>query len=209
MISNWNEKQMATSKVEYLYENPYPKNSWEAHVESLRVVAEACGKEFNPPENPDKNLITLSFEEIEICHNVAKKQRHDVRHGEHRVTMKNGEDAIQNHWTGACGEMAVARFFNEPYEGGVGRFKNKPDQSGFDVRTRRKMEYELNVREEDPLDRPLILVTEIVPHEKYLIRGWIHGKEVLSVPFTSPDGRKKARFVPHSMLHPMTEWKGK
>lgn len=148
-------------------------------------------------------IIELTQEESERCRFVASEQQRTAVHkGRHRVAMKDGEDALSNSWTGACGEMALAKYLGHPYEGGVCRYKNLPDQSGYDVRTRRKWNYELNIREEDPLDRPWVLVTEIEPKRKYAIRGWIHGHEALKVPFTSPDGRRKARFIPNSMLHP-------
>jgi hypothetical protein len=152
-------------------------------------------------------FIEITPEEAEICRKVAIKQyeTHYAYGHKHRVDYKPGEDPIENLWIGQCGEMAVAKYTGEPYEGGVGRFKSKPDQSGFDVRTRTKWRYELNIRKGDRLDRPWILVTEIEPKRKYVIRGWIDGTEALKVPLTSPDGRTDARFVPTPDLHPMEE----
>ncbi len=109
------------------------------------------------------------------------------------------------HIEGAIGEYAAALAIGVPWEATVNTFKRVGDLGSVEVRTRSKDWHELQVRPDDPLDRPYVLVTGTPPI--YTVRGWVWGHEAEEKGRKLDPGDKgmPAWFVPQEGLRPIDD----
>ncbi len=123
-----------------------------------------------------------------------------------------------NHCVGTVGEYAVAKLLGIDMDLTCDTYKSIPDVGEYEVRTRRKIEYELNIRPGDP-DRIFVLAylfedPAVVERGQQCIEvkvagwTWAHdaragGEE--SPYWKNPGGYGFAHFVPRQDLRPMRE----
>lgn len=111
------------------------------------------------------------------------------------------EEGWRLHIEGACGELAVARYFDRYWSGNLGNLQ-APDVGAFQVRTRPRPDGNLILHPSDADDEEFVLVTGTAP--RFELRGWIRGAEGKRQEFwKDPAGGRPAFFVPASALHPM------
>lgn len=110
----------------------------------------------------------------------------------------------QTHCEGACGELVLAKHLGVYWSGSIGAMK-ADDVARFQVRTRSRHSYELNLFRDDPPDRAFVLVTGTAP--RFRIRGWIYARDGQSDSYWSDPAKngRPAFFVPHEALRPMVE----
>jgi|TARA_R100000093_G_scaffold38337_1_gene20169 hypothetical protein len=106
----------------------------------------------------------------------------------------------------ACGEMAVAKYFNLYWDGSVNTFK-LPDVGGFQVRHTQKQDGCLIVRPRDSDDEAYVLVVGTSP--VYWVAGWCYGYEAKQEQHVEPgyNGMPPAWFVPQANLHSVNQLK--
>jgi hypothetical protein len=104
----------------------------------------------------------------------------------------------QAHIEGAAGEMAFAKWRNRYWSGSLGDLQ-ADDVGNVQVRTRSKHSYDLILHDDDPDDRPFVLLTGLAP--RFRVRGWIWGRDGKQQQFWSdPAGGRAAYFVPATAL---------
>ncbi len=123
----------------------------------------------------------LTDEEMETAERVGKERNANAeKEGrKHRLEYLPGESPEENHILACYGETAVAGYLGVPWDGTLDTYKTAPDQSGCEVRTRRKWYYELYIRDGEDPNQPFILVTQISDRE-YTVRGWEWGYNIRS-----------------------------
>jgi hypothetical protein len=115
----------------------------------------------------------------------------------------------QTHIEGACGELAVAKFFDLFWSGNYGRLR-ADDVGPLQVRTTAHATGRLIIYRADADEKIFVLVTGRAPN--FCLRGWIRAREGkraewLDDPlkqFTNAPERR-AYYVPIAALHPMSE----
>lgn len=120
-----------------------------------------------------------------------------------KLPDKNGHDGAgwNLHIEGACGEMAAAKALGMFWSGSINTFKDGGDIGrSIQVRTRSRLDYDLIVRPDDPLDAVFILVLGMAP--KFDVAGWILGGAARREEWlASHGGRPEAWFVPRGALN--------
>jgi hypothetical protein len=103
---------------------------------------------------------------------------------------------------GACGEMAVAKYFERYWSGSIGRV-DTGDVGDFEVRTRPRSDSDLILYRKDKDDSRYFLVTGNAPD--FEIVGWIYARDGKRDEWwrEPPRCRSAAYFVPQSALHPL------
>lgn len=106
------------------------------------------------------------------------------------------------HVEGAAGELAFATAHGLPWIDVADDFSTLPGDVGpFQVRTTARMNGSLIVHERDPDDAPFVLVTGRVP--RFVLRGWLYGREAKDSRWWRTDTGRPAYFVPQSALRPI------
>lgn len=119
-----------------------------------------------------------------------------------------GPTSWEAHVLGALGEAVAAKSLGVYWVGGVCTFKNEGDVGRLEVRTRSRHDYELIIRDDDPDDRPYILVTGEGP--EFRVHGWIMGKDARRDEWRQDHGGyEPAYFVPQAALRGLWELKVK
>lgn len=112
------------------------------------------------------------------------------------------------HRLGACTEYCFSLWSGLPWTNQVmaGRswreFKSVPDVAPYEVRHTTYSYGKLIVRDDDPMDRPYVLLTGDLP--RFYIRGWLFGHEVIAIGrYESIDkDRPKAHVAYQNELNP-------
>ena len=151
-------------------------------------------------------VVTLAVEEgIEAaiaglrCRWRAELGKYGKKHGQDK------EMAYRDDIEGACGERAVAKYLEVPWNPDINAFKN-PDVSGYQVRTTTWHSGKLLLRPGDPSEHIYILVTGEFP--TYVIRGWLTGAQAKQERFLSDGGnpqRPPCYLVKQCYLNPTTD----
>lgn len=149
--------------------------------------------------NPD-NQVSLTAAEMLLAISAGGmrqiencKRNRDPYHG------AGTERDWQLHMEGALGEMALCKWLGVywPGKGGL----RDADIGVADVRTGARHTHSLILHREDSDDREFWLVTGI--NGKYVIRGWICGRDGKSEKYWKDPGTgRPAFFVPQSALNP-------
>lgn len=108
------------------------------------------------------------------------------------------------HIEGACAELAFSRALNLRWNAMCEREGKIADVGPYEVRLRTEHHRDLIVRENDPDERAIALVTGCCG--EYVLRGWIYaGDAKLERYLFAHGGRSPAWFVPQSDLRPFVE----
>lgn len=121
------------------------------------------------------------------------------RNSGHGYDEQNG---WQVHVEGACGECAVAKYFNVFWSGSAGELdKNFGDVGKFQVRTTPYPAGKLIVHPSDADEHTFLLVTG--GYGQYVLRGWTKGRLGKNPQFWGdPTGKERpAYWVPQSVLY--------
>lgn len=121
-----------------------------------------------------------------------------------KLRDKLGVDAAWKHVTGAQGEIAFARWLDVKWECTVGAF-GKADVNGCQIKTRRRIAYELVVHDNDRGSTPCVLITAQPP--KFWIRGWILARDAKRKEWKQTVvGDWEGYFVPHESMRTMDDF---
>lgn len=151
--------------------------------------------------------VTLTWPEVLLGATLGIMRRIAVMKervsGERKEMIDTGDGGWSSDVEGACGEMAFAKWLGIYFEPTINTFRTKPDVAGYNVRTRSKHEYELNIRKHELTDKICVLLTGLAP--TYRIRGWLKAKDAAREEWLQDYGGygRAAYFVPHDSLHPM------
>ena len=142
-------------------------------------------------------LLTGAIVGVERCCQALMEER-EPQHG------ADPESLWQLHVEGALGESAYFQFRGASKLPTVGVYKGEHDAGKAEVRTRSRHDWELIVRQRDPIDAFYVLVTG--SYGDYLIHGYISGEEARQDQWVKTHGgRSPAWFVPQSALTPFPE----
>lgn len=146
-------------------------------------------------------VVTLSKMEALMAMNVGG-MRHFSSIFNNREDRHGASGAWDLHIEGAMGELCVAKALGIYWDGAIDVFKKADLGSNIQVRTRRRHEYELIVRDDDKIEDRYVLVTGRCPC--YVIRGYIFGLDAREPEWRkSHGGREPAFFVPQDALSPL------
>ena len=150
------------------------------------------------------NDVTLTGYEMAMASDAGRLRNISAIKDGRKPQIEGGE--WQAHIEGAAGEVAAAKWMNVFWGGSVNTFKTGGDidGTGWEVRTRSKHEYDLIVRDSDPDNRVMILVTGKSPN--FRVQGWIKTEEAKRAEFLQNyGGYGQAYFVPKSRLNLMED----
>lgn len=141
---------------------------------------------FQNPKNAGmENLVVLTTEERDEAIKIGRT-RHQQNREIDTEQMRGAGGRDQNHLDdlGACGERAVAKYFDIPWDGNLGDW-TAADVGDYEVRTRSSHSYDLPLYKElkdlNKGNAPFILATCQDRGENlyFHIRGWIYGYEAM------------------------------
>jgi len=148
-------------------------------------------------------IATLSWHEVAIASQVGIR-RHLAALVANRANGygRGDDDGWSDHIEGVCGELAVAKALGVYWTPTVDTFKSGGDVGDWQVRTRRRADYELLIRDDDADEAPFILVRGRVP--LFEVVGWIRGRDGKRDEWRhAHGGRPPAYFVPAEALLPL------
>jgi hypothetical protein len=121
------------------------------------------------------------------------------------VAHGKGSKALDIHFLGRCGEVAVASYLGlkEHLFKETEAKRGSDDLPGnIDVKTRSKTAYDLIVQKGESPDKRFILVT--IQDQKTLIWGWCWGKDAMQEQYWADPARgRPAYFFPKEALRSM------
>ena len=114
----------------------------------------------------------------------------------------NPADGWSAHIEGACGELAVAKYFDRFWSGTIGQV-DQSDVGEYEVRTSDRQNARLILHPNDKDGARFFLVTGHAPD--FELVGWIYARDGKRPEFwTDPTGKNRpAFFIPQSALHPI------
>ena len=103
----------------------------------------------------------------------------------------------------AIGELAFCKARGLYWPATVNTFRKQPDVYQYEIRTRSKPDYQLNVRPDAKDHAPYVLVRGMTP--RFHLVGWIYARDAKQRPDWSKTygGHEPAFFVPDKYLHDM------
>lgn len=121
---------------------------------------------------------------------------------------RNGGTGIngwQFHIVGACGELAVAKYYNDYWDGALGDF-GAADVGKLQVRTTSWRGGDLCLHKYDKDEEAFILVQQHTP-TVFRIAGWIYARDGKLEEYWGDKFKTKrpAYWVPESRMRPMNE----
>lgn len=165
---------------------------------------------------PKAVAVELSWYEIYSAYKVGIHRHVEAVYKRKLRTKKMGKKNITVHCEGALGELAVAKAANRYWGGGVNVGKRVADVGNMlEVRCRDETNgaRDLIVRDDDPDDRVMVLVTwtedSIHPYPDpptLYVHGWIKIKKAKREEYKQNyGGYGTAYFVPKDKLNPMED----
>ena len=150
-------------------------------------------------------VVTLTPAEYDFAARVGyARQRCSLADG--RGNRHGSTGGYDDHILGAVGEYAACIALNIPWRPTINTFKRPDfvvDGVGYEVKTRRRHDYELIVRDDDDPGRVFVLVTSESWLE-YHVHGCIEGDRARRREWRKAyGGREAAWFVPQAALHPV------
>jgi hypothetical protein len=135
----------------------------------------------------------------------CRRRIHSMLKGDRNAHGLNGED---DSWDidieGACGECAAAQATGRHWAGSVDTYGVGDDVDGFQVRTRSKHWYDLNIRPNDDQGKIFVLVTGKAP--VFRVHGWLLARDARrDCWWKAYSNRPKAWFVPKEHLLPLNQ----
>lgn len=118
------------------------------------------------------------------------------------------KDAMASHFTGVLGEMALAiELGRDPYTLTLDTYKAIPDVGVYEVRAVTWRGGEMPIRDNDPDDRPFVMVAMGRNLTEWTVHGWILGGEAKTHDewYMTPNKRPPCWWVPQSALNDMSE----
>lgn len=114
---------------------------------------------------------------------------------------RSDEHRIWHETLGCMAEAAVAQHLGIAYPGSVNTFHSVPDVGPFEVRATNRANGCLIVRDNDPPERPYVLVVGDGYRPVVELRGWLYGHEARDRRWLrNPHGRRPCWMVPQRFL---------
>lgn len=145
--------------------------------------------------------VILTQAEIEIAAAVGRLRRvESIRQG---LIPAHGFDG-HGYWDidieGAGAELAYAKSRGRYWGGCVNTFKGADVGTNVQIRSTKRKDGCLIVRDDDPEDHYFVLVTGEIP--KFRVVGWMLGEDAKQERWAKePNGRERAYFVPQGELN--------
>jgi RNA-splicing ligase RtcB len=157
-------------------------------------------------QNSDIIKYRLTVEDHnEICGHVARIYCESTLRGLNAATtyVRTTQQIIDQHYTGFGAELAWARINNTPWRKPINEFHNIPDDGTHEIRSSKRSNAGLIIRDNDPPDRKYVFA--ILKGTTYWFYGWAYGHEAIKDEYYyNPHNWRPAHSMPKEHLRPLS-----
>ncbi len=169
------------------------------------------GLEYSAAVKAAKNsvLVTLTPEQIELAHEVAKKRNAAHRNSNRPDGIVKADSSLASDIDGAMAELAVCVAYNQPWENAfvpLERWESERrllhDVGQMEVKSTRHQRGGLLVQKQfDDAPPYVLVVTDQAP--VFRLAGWLYGHEVKQPRYWREDLPRPCYLAPQNALRPM------